>query len=95
MLVGRHHPFELKRLEEPGFQEFAQLGRRLELWNGIEFLECRGERIGETPDRSRLEFLVLRLEVQVMHGAGKVLGSFESALDECLVTSACQVWPLM
>src|SRR5208337_5672385 len=48
-------------------------------------LECRSERIGETPDRSRPEFLVLRLEVQVMDGAGEVFGSFESALDKCLV----------
>ena len=31
------------------------------------------------------EFLVLRLEVQVMYGAGEVFGSFESALDGCLV----------
>jgi hypothetical protein len=35
--------------------------------------------------RARPEFLILRLEVQVMHGAGKVLGSFEFAFDECLI----------
>ena len=78
-------PLKLERLGEPGLQEFAQLGRHLEFWDGIEFLECRSERIGETPDRSRLEFLVLRFEVQIMHGPGEVFGSFESALDECLV----------
>lgn len=30
----------LERLRESSFQEFPQLGRRLELWDGIEFLEC-------------------------------------------------------
>src|SRR4029077_14045815 len=53
----------LERLREPGFQEFAQLRCRLELWNGIEFFECRCERIRETPDRSRREFFVLWLEI--------------------------------
>ena len=78
-------PRGLERLGEPGFQEFAQLGCRLELWDGIQFFECRGKRIRKTPDRSRLEFLVLRLEVEVMHAAGKVLWSFQSAFDKGLV----------
>ena len=56
-----HRPRVLERLGEPGFQELAQLGCRLELWNGIEFLECGSERIRNTPDRPRPEFLVLRL----------------------------------
>lgn len=80
-----HYPRGLERLREAGFQEFAQLGRRPELRDGIQFLECRRERVGETPDRSRPEFLVLRLEVEVVHAAGQVLWGFESALDECLV----------
>src|SRR5258707_1029266 len=54
-------PRVLERLGEPGFQELAQLGCHLELWNGIEFLECGSERIRKTPDRPRPEFLVLRL----------------------------------
>ena len=33
-------PRWLERLREPGFEELAQLRSRLELWNGIEFLEC-------------------------------------------------------
>jgi hypothetical protein len=41
--------------------------------------------IGKTPDRSRPEFLVLRLEVQVVHGACEVLGSFEFTLHKRLV----------
>ncbi len=34
-----------ERLRELGFQELAQLGRRLELGNGIQFLERRRERV--------------------------------------------------
>src|SRR5713226_4341801 len=83
--AGRYTPRKLERLREPGFQEFAQLGRSLELWDGIQFLECRGERIRKTPDRSRAKFLVLWLEVEVMYAAGKVLWSLQSALDKCLV----------
>jgi len=81
--VARCNPLE--RLGEPGLQKFAQLRCRFELWDGIQFLECRSECVREAPDRSRPEFLVPGLEVQIVHGAGKVLGSFESALDECLV----------
>jgi hypothetical protein len=33
----------------------------------------------------RLQILILRFEVKIMHGAGKMSGSFESALDECFV----------
>ena len=52
MPCGRaHHPRVLERLGEPSFQELAQLGRRLELRNGIEFLKCGSERIRKTPDR--------------------------------------------
>ena len=45
----------------------------------------RRERIGETTDGSRPEFVVLWLEVQVMHAAGKVFRSFESTLDQYLI----------
>jgi hypothetical protein len=75
----------LERRGEPGLQEFAQLRCRLELWDGIEFFECRGERIREAPDGPRPEFLILRLEVKVMNSASKVLGSFEPALHKPLV----------
>ncbi len=37
------------------------------------------------PDRPWPKFLVFRLEVEVMHAAGEVLWSFESALDKRLV----------
>jgi hypothetical protein len=41
--------------------------------------------VGVVTDSSRLEFFVLGLEVEVMHQAGKMFGSFDFALDECLV----------
>ena len=37
------------------------------------------------PDCSRFERLIVRFEVQVMHGPHKVFWSFESSLDERLV----------
>ena len=37
--LGRHRHASLKSFREPRLQELAQLGRRLKLWNGIEFLE--------------------------------------------------------
>ena len=60
MPCGRAHRRRvLERLGEPGFQELAQLGCRLELRNGIEFLECGSERIRTTRYRPRPEFLVI------------------------------------
>lgn len=41
--------------------------------------------MGVVTESSRLEFFVLGLEVEVKHPAGKMFGSFEFALDECLV----------
>src|SRR5580698_3090674 len=75
----------LERLREPGLQELSQLGGRLELRDRIQFFESRSESVRQTPDCPRPEFLVFRLEVQVMHSSGKVFRSFESALDEGLV----------
>jgi hypothetical protein len=74
----------LERLEELGLQKLSQLRGRLELRNSLQVLEGRSERVRETPDGSRSEFLVLRFEVKVMHGASEVFWSFEAALDECL-----------
>src|SRR5712692_2814977 len=83
--AGRYTPRKLERLREPGFQEFAQLGRSLELWNRIQFLERGSERIGEAPNGSRSQLLVLRLEVEVVHGVGQVVRSFQLAFHERLV----------
>src|SRR5437899_12006511 len=76
---------EARTIGKMGFQEFTQVCRDLELWNGIQLFECGSERIRKTPDRPRPEFLILRLEVQVVHGAGEVLGGFEFTLHKCLV----------
>jgi hypothetical protein len=57
------------------------------LWRGeeIEISHPLLSAIGETPDCSRFELLILGLEVEVMHAAGKVLGSFGFALDKRFV----------
>jgi hypothetical protein len=65
-----------------GLPEFTQLRRSPELWDRVQFPERRGKGIRETPDRPRPEFLVLRLEVRIMHAAGQVFGGLQSALDE-------------
>jgi len=78
-------PIPLEQLGESGFREFSQLGCSLELWDGLQFLERGSQRVGETPDRSRPEVLVFRLEVEVMHGPGQVFRSLQSALDKRFV----------
>jgi hypothetical protein len=70
---------------EPGFEEFAQLGCRPELRNRIQFLEGRSERVGETPDCSRFELLILGLEVEVLD---------ERLLDDHLRRDVGQFAPL-
>jgi hypothetical protein len=76
---------QTRTTERTAFQELAQLGRRLELRDGLQFLERRCEGIGQAPDCPRTELLVPRREVQIVHRASKVLGSFELALNERLV----------
>ena len=52
---------------------------------GSSSLNAEVNALGETPNRSRLEFFVLRLEVEVMYAGDQVFWSFQSALDERLV----------
>src|SRR5271155_1526544 len=78
-------PRGLERLREPSLQELSKHRRGLELWYRLERLECRGERIRETPNGAWFEFLILRVEVQVMHSASEVFGSFQFAFHESLV----------
>ncbi len=52
---------------------------------GIQRFERRSERIRETPDRPRPEFLVSWLAVELMHAAGNVFRSFQFALHKRLV----------
>src|SRR5215469_2334080 len=75
----------LEGLREPGFQKLSQLCRRVELRYRIQFLESGGERIEKTPNRPRLEFLILRFEVEIVHGPGKMLWSLQFGLDESFV----------
>ena len=89
----------LERLREPRFQEFPKLGCGPELRNGLQILERRSERVGQTPDGAWAEFLILRLEVEVMHRSCKVLGSFQLGFDKRLVddylgSDVCQLTSL-
>src|SRR5438309_3937833 len=81
----REPPYSLERLREPGFQELAQFGCRLELWNGIQFLEGRREGVGEGPDRSRPELIVLRFEIQIVYGKAEMFRRLQFAFHERLV----------
>jgi hypothetical protein len=83
--TGRYRPLRLERLGKQRFQELSQLRRSLKLRDRVQFLEGGRERIGETPDGPRPEFLILRFKVKVMHGAGELLGSFQFALHKRLV----------
>src|SRR6202158_4066251 len=60
----------------------AQFRRRLELGNGVEFLECAGKRIRQAPHRPRRELLVLRLEVEPMDFGEKRPWHFQLAIDK-------------
>jgi hypothetical protein len=59
-----------------GVQELSSFRRRFELWDRLQFFECGRKRVRETPDGPRIEFFAHGFEVQVVHRAGKVLGSF-------------------
>jgi hypothetical protein len=82
--TDRRH-VRLKGLRESSLQELSQFRGRLELRDRLQFFECRSESVRQTPDRPRAEFLVLRLEVQVMHGPGQVLWRLQFAFHERLV----------
>jgi hypothetical protein len=77
----------LEGLQEASVQELSELCCRPELRNGIQFFEGGRERVGQTPDRARAKFLVLRLEVEIMHRPRKVFGSFQFAFDERLINN--------
>jgi hypothetical protein len=82
---GRYRHASLESLREPSLQELPQLRRRLELRNGLQYLERGCERIRQTPDSPRPKFLVLWLEVQVMNCACQVFGSLQFAFHESFV----------
>jgi hypothetical protein len=88
---GRHSPARARTILKAELQGIPQAWPSLEPRDGIQFLERGSERVRETPDRARPEFLVLRLEVQIMHRARKMFGSLESALDERLVDNDFRV----
>src|SRR5207244_10382279 len=65
-----------------GFQKRSEFGRGLELRDGIEFLEGRGEGVGEAPHGPGRELLKLRVEVEVVDFARQVLGCVQFLFDE-------------
>ena len=71
--------------ENRALQKFSQFGGRLKLWDRVQFLERRRERIRETPDRPRAELLVPWLEVQIVHSPREMFWRLEFALNERLV----------
>ncbi len=63
-------------------QKSSQFGCGFELGNGIQFLECAGERIRQAPHRPRRELLVLRLEIEPVHFGEKSTWRFQLAIHE-------------
>jgi hypothetical protein len=79
---GRHcHP-ALEALREPSLEEFGESRCHLELRDRFQASERRSESIRETPDCLRPGVLIFRFEVQVVHRACKMFGSFESTPTE-------------
>jgi len=58
-------------------EKFSQLGRGLELRNGIELFESAGEGVRQASPGSRRELRVLRIEVQTMDLGQQALRSIE------------------
>src|SRR4051794_2350970 len=71
------HSNSKRPLKEPG-----QLAGGLVLRNHVQLFEGRSEGVAETPHRSRLEILMVRIEVQVMDFPVEMSGNFELRLDE-------------
>src|SRR5258708_29946058 len=78
-------PRGLERLREPSLQKLSKLRGGLELWDRLESLECRGERIRETPNGPRVELLSLSLEVEVVNRTREVFGRLQLRFDERFV----------
>jgi hypothetical protein len=55
-------------------QEARQFRSRPILRNWVQLLERTGERVGQAPHRSRLELLMNRSEIQVVHSPCQMLG---------------------
>ena len=70
-MIGRY------RVKEP-----CQFRSRSKLWNRIQFLECRCERIREAPYSSGLELLVLRIEVKLVYPPRQVPWNVQVTFNE-------------
>src|SRR6516165_11423174 len=78
-------PEALEAPLETGIEKAPQFRRSAKLRDGIKIFESRCERIGQAPDRSRLELGILRREVQVVHLPRQAPRDLKLAFDEGLV----------
>ena len=85
--VLEHSPFVvgLEIAGGAGFEVVRQFGGGFKLGHGVEFFEGGSKRIRKAPERARLKLWILRLEIEIMHAAGKMFGNFEFAFDEGFV----------
>ena len=82
-----HSPFVvgLEIAGGAGFEVARQFGGGFKLGHGVEFFEGGSKRIRKAPEGARLKLWILRLEIEIMHAAGKMFGNFEFAFDEGFV----------
>lgn len=66
-------------------EKCPQIGRRLELRNGIELLERACKRVRQAPHRSRRKLRIFRLEVQPVHFGQKASRCLQFAIDKSSV----------
>lgn len=71
-----------KALLEPGFQKSTEFSRRPELRNRIQVLERRSEGVRRPPYCPRFEFVVQRIEIQIVHTTPQMPRNLQFAFDE-------------
>ena len=75
----------LESTAQPSLDEACQFRRCLELWDWVKLFERGSERVRQAPNRSRLEFVVLWIEVVIVDVSSQVFRDFQFAFDEGLV----------
>src|ERR1700730_6411125 len=62
-----------------------QLRRRSKLWDWIEFLKCRCERVRQAPHSSGSKLLMLWIEIELVSAPRQVFRDLQIPLNECPV----------
>ena len=71
-------------------EEIPQLRGRLELWNRLQFLERGRKRVGQAPERSGLELVVLRIEVELVdQRIGEIAAGRDVSPDRATINDLC------